>query len=363
MSSPGQDLPQPAPSSPSGGGDATQNQASSGQTVSPGAPDVSLAPVGSTFHWEPLVIGVAITLIGGMFVFWWQGRQGDMEQLSRLAKQSKKMKDRQAADEPEQGDLFIKENSDPFMALLSQAGLESRYEKMKQNRLIAMIGIAILIMVACLFSGSAALAPVGVILGPALGGFGFNFYIKYLAKARQDKMQAQLPQVLEAMVSTLKAGSPVVECWKLTAETAPFPIKDEFRRALVSLQLGKPFKEVMAEMSTRIRTPDFKLLTQAIFISQDVGANLADVVAVIADAIRERFKLRDYMAALTAQGKMTALFIGCLPYFITAMTWLMAPSYIGPFLNNPIARIIMILLIIWEGIGAYILVKMTTFEV
>jgi tight adherence protein B len=116
-------------------------------------------------------------------------------------------------------------------------------------------------------------------------------------------------------------------------------------------------------MCDRIRTPDFKLLTQAIYISQDVGANLADVVAVIAEAIRERFRLRDFMAALTAQGKATAVFIGCLPYFITFMTWLMAPGYMTPFLNHPVARIVFIAMIIWEGIGFYILMKLCTFEV
>jgi tight adherence protein B len=176
-------------------------------------------------------------------------------------------------------------------------------------------------------------------------------------------MTEQLPQVLETMVSSLRAGSPVMEVFKVLAETAPDPIRSEFKRGLVSLQLGKPFRDVMNEMSMRIRTPDFRLLTQAIFISQDVGGNLADVVAVIADAIRERFKLRDFLNSLTAQGKATAMFIGCLPYGITLMTYLATPGYIVPFLNNPIARIVVILLIFWELIGFWILMKMTTFEV
>ena len=82
-----------------------------------------------------------------------------------------------------------------------------------------------------------------------------------------------------------------------------------------------------------------------------------------AEAIRERFRLRDFMDALTAQGKATAVFIGCLPYFITGMTYIMAPGYIIPFLNHPVARIIFIGMIIWEGIGFYILIRLCTFEV
>lgn len=214
----------------------------------------------------------------------------------------------------------------------------------------------------CMFN-CPALAPCALIFGPGLGSFGFVQYVKFKGNQRQKQLTAQLPQVLESMVSTLKAGSPVVECFKLLSETAPEPIRSEFKRALVSMQLGKPFRDVIAEMGTRIRTQDFRLLAQAIFISQDVGANLADVVATIAEAIRERFRLRDFLASLTAQGKMTALFIGALPYFITAMTYLATPGYIIPFLNHPIARIVFISMMIWEAIGAYILVKMTTFEV
>jgi len=207
------------------------------------------------------------------------------------------------------------------------------------------------------------LSILGLILGFPIGGAGYIIYLQQLAKRRQQKLTEQLPQILESMVSSLKAGSPVLETFRVLAETAPEPIRSEFKRALVALKLGKSFRETITEMSTRIRTPDFRLLAQAIFISQDVGANLADVVATIAEAIRERFKLRDYMNALTAQGKATAVFIGILPYGITCLTYVMTPGYIVPFLNHPIARLIFIALIIWEGIGFWILIKMTTFEV
>jgi tight adherence protein B len=69
------------------------------------------------------------------------------------------------------------------------------------------------------------------------------------------------------------------------------------------------------------------------------------------------------MNSLTAQGKATAMFIGCLPYGITTFTYIFSPGYMIPFLNHPIARIVLAALIIWEAIGFWILMKMTTFEV
>jgi tight adherence protein B len=300
-----------------------------------------------------------IALVGYLFVL---SRRHHTEELSRLDKHRKRMEEKEAAKIHVNEDIFLKERSDYLGKLLSQAGLESKYDKMRNIWIACFIAPPIILAMACAVA-CPVLMPVAIFFGPGLGAFGFILWVKFLVKQRQQKLTAQLPGVLESMVSSLKAGSPVVECFKVLAETSPDPIRSEFKRALVSLQLGKPFREVMGEMCTRIRTPDFKLLTQAIYISQDVGANLSDVVATIAEAIRERFRLRDFMAALTAQGKATAVFIGCLPYFITGMTYMMAPGYIIPFLNHPVARIVFIGMVIWEGIGFYILMKLCTFEV
>lgn len=309
-----------------------------------------------------------ITILGGYALVGTLGylfilsRKHHTEELQRLDKHRKRMEEKEAAKIHVNEDIFLKERTDFLGQLLSQAGLEAQYEKMRMNWIVAAIATPVVLAAACAF-GQPVLMPFAIFFGPGLGAYGFILYLKFLIKQRQRKLTAQLPGVLETMVSSLKSGSPVVECFKVLAETAPDPIKGEFKRSLVSLQLGKPFREVMGEMCGRIRTPDFKLLTQAIYISQDVGANLADVVATIAEAIRERFRLRDFMDALTAQGKATAVFIGCLPYFITGMTYIMAPGYIIPFLNHPVARIVFIGMIIWEGIGFYILMKLCTFEV
>lgn len=359
-SSSGQTLPSTTTDA-SGGLGTTTTVDGSGQTV---ATTYDTTPRFLGVPTDALMVGGPIFLAGILLFAYLTGRSGHTEQLSRLDKQRKRFEAKESL-KPESVDIFLKEREDMLGKLLSQAGLESQYAKYKGRWILSIVGTTAAMAIFCFIpqTNAASLAPFSIIVGPGLGSFGFIQYLKWLSHERQKKLTQQLPQVLESMVSTLKAGSPVVECFKLLGETAPEPIRSEFRRALVSLQLGKPFREVLSEMGTRIRTADFRLLTQAIFISQDVGANLADVVATIAESIRERFRLRDFLAALTAQGKMTALFIGALPYFITAMTYVITPGYITPFLNHPIARLVFFAMMIWEAIGAYILVKMTTFEV
>ncbi len=309
---------------------------------------------------DPLSISIFITilLVGAVAVI--TVRRPWTDDLIRLDKHKKKMRDKYREDE--EVNIFLTQRQNYLAIKLAQAGLEAKYEQMKIQWGVATV-ISGIVVAGIAYTQVPELTVLGFIFGLVLGAGGFVGYIGHLAKERQNKVTEQLPQVLESMVSSLRAGSPVIEVFKVLAETAVDPIRSEFKRGLVSLQLGKPFREVMHEMSVRIHTPDFKLLTTAIFISQDVGGNLAEVVATIAEAIRERFKMRDYMNALTAQGRMTAIFIGSLPYCITFLTYLISPGYIVPFLNHPIARIVLIALVCWEGVGAWILIKMTTFEV
>jgi tight adherence protein B len=306
-----------------------------------------------------VVVFIFVMLAGGLAFLATRSQFAD--ELTRLGKHSRRMSDKSV--ESQEVNIFLTQRDGYLARVLSQAGLEAKYDQMKVTWVCASVGGGALGAVICMLLGMTEMMPVGGVLGLVVGAAGFVVYLNQLAKQRQARITEQLPQSLETMVSALRAGSPIMEAFKVLAETAPDPIRAEFKRGLVSLQLGKPFRDVMKEMALRIRTPDFKLLTQAIFISQDVGGNLADVVAVIADAIRERFKLRDFLNALTAQGKATAVFIGCLPYGITLMTYIATPGYIVPFLNHPIAKIVMVGLVIWEGIGFWILMKLTTFDV
>jgi tight adherence protein B len=290
-------------------------------------------------------------------------RRDSVDQLARLTKHNRRMADKLRDASAESESIFITQKADYLARLLAAAGLESQYDKMKGQWVMAAIGAGVLGAVIFVVSGTPELSPVGFFIGIPIGASGFIYYLGELAKKRQARMTEQLPQILETMVSALRAGSPVMEVFKVISDTGPEPIRNEFKRGLVSLQLGKPFRDVMVEMSYRIKAPDFKLLTQAIFISQDVGGNLAEVVSTIAEAIRERFKLRDFLNALTSQGKATASFIGCLPYLITVGTYFLTPSYMTPFLNHPIARIVMVGLVMWELLGFWILRKMVTFEV
>jgi tight adherence protein B len=308
-----------------------------------------------------LVTFLAILLAGLIVMSLTQGSHS--EQLARLSQHQKKLQSESATANL---NVFMKGNSNALNPELAQllvlAGLTGKWKQVQLQWIGAALGGGVI------FGGlSLKFAPAQVIilfiLGIFIGAAGYWFYLKYKAKSRQDKITRQLPQVLDSMASTLKAGSAITDTFRSTAENAPEPIRSEFIKACSEVQLNKSFMEVVEGMSQRIITRDFKYFVQAVAISEQAGADLADAVASIAEVLRDRFRLRDLVSSLTAQGKLSALIVSLLPYGMMLFFVIASPDYIMPLLNNVLARVLICFLILWEAVGIGVLWKIVSYEV
>ena len=60
-------------------------------------------------------------------------------------------------------------------------------------------------------------------------------------------------------------------------------------------------------------SPDFAWAVMAIRIQREVGGNLSELLMTVADTMIQRERLRRDVAALTAEGRISAIVLGCLP--------------------------------------------------
>lgn len=281
-------------------------------------------------------------------------------QLEKLAKHRKHMK--QLNSVPTPSIFSSQQHNDKFSVMLILAGLDEQYEKVRLQWIYATVGGTVVLSLVALVTAAVNVV-LAAVVGAILGFIAFLYYLKTQGKMRQEKLARQLPQVLESIASSLKSGSSIMDMFRVISEVAPEPIRSEFHRGRTGFQFNKTVREVVTEMSRRIVSREFKLFVQAVLISQDIGTDLADVVAEIALAVRERFKLRDFVSSITAQGKLTAGVVFMLPFGLIAFNLLVNPSYIMPFFLNPVCQLITAGLILWEFIGIFILSKIVAFEV
>jgi Flp pilus assembly protein TadB len=110
------------------------------------------------------------------------------------------------------------------------------------------------------------------------------------------------------------------------------------------------------------RLEDLDLLVTAINIQHEVGGNLAQILDVMGETIRERVRIKGEIRVLTAQGQISGYIITALPIAIGAFIFLVNPDYISemfvwPWICMPIGGVILI------GLGFFAMQKIVQIEV
>ncbi len=200
-------------------------------------------------------------------------------------------------------------------------------------------------------------------LSIAAGLGGPILYLVYLKWRRLKSFAEQLPDALDMMVRSLRAGHPVSVAMGLTAQQMPDPIGTEFGIAVDEITYGLELREALANVGNRIDLQEFQYVVVAISIQYDTGGNLADVLGGLATVIRARFRMFKKIRALSAEGKFSAKILGMLPFVFGAMTFSAQPTYYLKVAVDPLFLQVAGLALVLQILGILIMHKMINFRV
>jgi tight adherence protein B len=96
----------------------------------------------------------------------------------------------------------------------------------------------------------------------------------------------------------------------------------------------------------------------AILIQRETGGNLSEIAENIANLIRKRFELQDRVRALAAEGKLSAIILFALPFFLALALSVVSPKYLGVLFTDPIGRWMVGMAAVIMVIGALVIKKM-----
>jgi tight adherence protein B len=72
----------------------------------------------------------------------------------------------------------------------------------------------------------------------------------------------------------------------------------------------------------------------AIEIQREVGGNLAEVLQTVAETMRQRNRLKGEIRALTAEGRISAIVLGALPFAMAGFLFATNPQYISTLFTS-----------------------------
>ena len=159
---------------------------------------------------------------------------------------------------------------------------------------------------------------------------------------RQKQITTQLPETLRLIASSLRSGFSILRALQVAADEMSPPISQEISWVLDEINVGVSREEAFSHMATRTQSPDVKLMVTAIQIQSKVGGNLAEILETTGDMIQQRFHLAAEIAALTAEGRLSAGVLTCLPMGLALIIYLLNPNYLMPLVTEPIGTVMLV---------------------
>jgi tight adherence protein B len=188
-------------------------------------------------------------------------------------------------------------------------------------------------------------------------------WLLHARKKRQKTMAEQLPDVLSILASSLRAGHSFLQALDQVAGEIKEPSAGEFHRVVSEIRLGRSIDDAMVEMADRVGSEDMRWAVMAVNIQRQVGGNLAEVLDIVANTVRERAYVHRQVRVLSAEGRLSIAILTALPFGIFFYLALVNPEYVAPLFNTMIGRILLLVGGTLMGLGVFVMTRIVRIDV
>ncbi|TWU56592.1 Bacterial type II secretion system protein F domain protein [Rubripirellula tenax] len=211
-----------------------------------------------------------------------------------------------------------------------------------------------------------ALSPVPVLLAPIIGALFMGLPIGWLMMKRKKRLSRfgnQMPEALELLSRSLRAGHSLNAGFGLVASEMEAPLSTEFGRCFEEQNLGIPLEEAIDDMAKRIPNMDLRFFATAIVLQRQTGGDLSEILDKIGHLVRERLMILGTIQALTGEGRMSGAVLLALPPVLFVVMLKLNYEYIMMLFTDEIGRYMLCAALVTQLIGALVIRKIITIKV
>jgi tight adherence protein B len=200
-------------------------------------------------------------------------------------------------------------------------------------------------------------------LGGLAAGYLPIFYILRVRKRRLRRFEEQFPESLEFVARSMRAGHAFAVSLDMIHREFQEPLAGEFRRTFEEHNLGLPLDFALQKLSNRVPSLDVHFFVSAVLLQKRTGGNLAEILDKLAYIIRERFKLRGRIRAISAHGRMTGAALTSIPIGVAVLMFFANPGYVTFFFTDEIGNMMLGAALLLQMIGYMIIRQIVKIEI
>jgi tight adherence protein B len=222
----------------------------------------------------------------------------------------------------------------PFLRRVSEFWMQTGL-RFDANTLI-LASIALVAFFFIIFGLSLGFGLLTFVLAPLAAAVTVLLFLMRARGRRIAHFSAQLPDAVDVIVRGVRVGYPFSSAIALVAKEMPDPIGTEFGMTADEIAFGLDVRTALENLYRRVGQEDLLFLIIAMSIQLQTGGKLSDLLSRLAKTLRQRATLRLKVRALTAEGRLSGIFLSLTPFVLIGIVHLMSPSYFTSVLDNPI---------------------------
>ncbi|MBL8578605.1 MAG: type II secretion system F family protein [Mesorhizobium sp.] len=186
--------------------------------------------------------------------------------------------------------------------------------------------------------------------------------LKFRRNKRHKAFGIQLPEALELITRSLKAGHPVPVAIGMVSREMPDPIGTEFGVIADEVTYGSDLVSALHNLHERVGHEDLPLFVTAVSIQNASGGNLREILDGLSATIRERGKLKRKVRAISTEGRMSAYILTAVPCLLGAAIMVLMPHFYTSVWDEPMTWYLLGGSVVWLLLGNAMMFKMATFK-
>lgn len=186
--------------------------------------------------------------------------------------------------------------------------------------------------------------------------------LKFRRNRRHKIFGVQLPEALELITRSLKAGHPVPVAIAMVSREMPDPIGSEFGIVADEVTYGSDLVSALRNLYDRVGQDDLPLFVTAVSIQSSSGGNLREILDGLSTTIRSRGKLKRKVRAISTEGRMSAYILTAVPCLLGAAIMVLMPHFYTSVSDEPMTWYLLAGCFVWLMLGNAMMFKMANFK-
>lgn len=150
----------------------------------------------------------------------------------------------------------------------------------------------------------------GVLLFSCMIGYFIpDLWLNGKGNARRLDITRALPDALDLLTISVEAGLGFDQSLMKVVEKTKGALSSEFGKTLLEVRMGKPRREALKDMATRVDVPDLNQFISALVQADKLGVSIGNVLRVQSDQMRNKRRQRAEETAMKAPLKMSFVLV------------------------------------------------------